>query len=395
MGTINETNAQYYSGQSIIKSTNAGLSNVFEFGFSPNTGEGGFNTKLVNAYGLPLLMPAMLYTRINSASNFRIHNLTLGTIIDEDQLYVSNENTNEVTLRTPVAANTRILCQLTQNAINNNYGGYSYTSLGDVINNFMVGYVGYEKIIPRVNKTDVIFHAKRGLQEFSYDLLKVLKSQELTVPHSLTVPLPQDYVNYVKMSWVDEAGGKHIIYPTRVTSNPTELPIQDNDGIPIQDFLGENIDSNNSLTEDRWASQSQSSNLSPTDWKHGRSPRLGKRYGLQPEHAQVNGSYTINERLGVLSFTSDLVDKIIILEYVSDGLAYDEDMKIPKMAEEAIYMHIIHAILSTRKGIPEYVINRYKRERSAAYRNAKIRLSNIKLEEISQVMRNKSKWIKH
>ncbi len=33
MGTINETNAQYYSGQSIIKSTNAGNSNVFEFGF--------------------------------------------------------------------------------------------------------------------------------------------------------------------------------------------------------------------------------------------------------------------------------------------------------------------------------------------------------------------------
>ena len=70
-------------------------------------------------------------------------------------------------------------------------------------------------------------------------------------------------------------------------------------------------------------------------------------------------------------------------------------MKIPKLAEQAIYMHIIHAILSTRKGIPEYIINRYKRERSSAYRNAKIRLSNIKVEEIAQVMRNKSKWIKH
>jgi len=51
--------------------------------------------------------------------------------------------------------------------------------------------------------------------------------------------------------------------------------------------------------------------------------------------------------------------------------------------------------LSTRKGIPEYIINRYKREKSAAYRNAKIRLSNVKIEEIAQVMRNKSKWIKH
>ncbi|GAI95455.1 unnamed protein product, partial [marine sediment metagenome] len=38
---------------------------------------------------------------------------------------------------------------------------------------------------------------------------------------------------------------------------------------------------------------------------------------------------------------------------------------------------------------------RYKKDRYAALRNAKIRLSNIKLEEISQVMRGKSKWIKH
>jgi len=44
---------------------------------------------------------------------------------------------------------------------------------------------------------------------------------------------------------------------------------------------------------------------------------------------------------------------------------------------------------------PEYLVQRFKRERSAALRNAKIRLSNIKLEEITQIMRGKSKWIKH
>ena len=80
---------------------------------------------------------------------------------------------------------------------------------------------------------------------------------------------------------------------------------------------------------------------------------------------------------------------------ISDGLAADEDMKIPKFAEEAIYMHIAHAILSVRSNIPEYVINRFKKDRRAALRNAKIRLSNIKIEEIAQVFRNKSKIIKH
>ena len=65
------------------------------------------------------------------------------------------------------------------------------------------------------------------------------------------------------------------------------------------------------------------------------------------------------------------------------------------MAEEALYAHILHAVVSTRKNQPEYVVQRLKKERSAKLRNAKIRLSNIKTEEITQVMRGKSKWIKH
>jgi hypothetical protein len=58
-------------------------------------------------------------------------------------------------------------------------------------------------------------------------------------------------------------------------------------------------------------------------------------------------------------------------------------------------MHLSYSILANRVGIPEYIVQRYKRDRFAALRNAKIRLSNIKIEEISQVFRNKSKWIKH
>ena len=86
---------------------------------------------------------------------------------------------------------------------------------------------------------------------------------------------------------------------------------------------------------------------------------------------------------------------IIILEYISDGLAVTEDMRVPKLAEEAMYKSIALAILSTRSRVPEYIINRYKIEKRATLRNAKLRLSNIKIEEIAQVFRNRNKWIKH
>jgi hypothetical protein len=65
------------------------------------------------------------------------------------------------------------------------------------------------------------------------------------------------------------------------------------------------------------------------------------------------------------------------------------------MAEEAMYMHIAYSILASRSGVQEYVVQRFKRDRSAKLRNTKIRLSNMKLGEMIQNMRGKSKWIKH
>ena len=70
-------------------------------------------------------------------------------------------------------------------------------------------------------------------------------------------------------------------------------------------------------------------------------------------------------------------------------------MQIHKLAEDAIYKYITHAIASSRSNFPEFIINRFRKERRAAMRNAKLRLSNIKLGELTQVMRGKSKFIKH
>jgi hypothetical protein len=115
---------------------------------------------------------------------------------------------------------------------------------------------------------------------------------------------------------------------------------------------------------------------------------------MEPQYAQRNGWFTMNEREGKISFSSNLRGRLIILEYISDGLAYDLDSRVPKLAEDAIYAYLNHAILSGRVNQPEYIVQRYKREASAKLRNAKIRLSNVKLDEIVQVMRGKSKWIK-
>ena len=70
-------------------------------------------------------------------------------------------------------------------------------------------------------------------------------------------------------------------------------------------------------------------------------------------------------------------------------------MQVHKFAEEAVYKWIAHAILATRINTPEYLVARFKKERFAAIRSAKLRLSNYKSEELAQIMRGKSKQIKH
>ena len=283
------------------------------------------------------------------------------------------------------------------------YGSYRYISITELINNFLMIHVGDGKLIPSVNRNEIVFHAKRAMQEFSYDTLKSIKSQELTIPNNLTVAIPQDYVNYVKASWIDQLGVKHIIYPTTLTSNPTEIPVQDGDGIPTQDQNGDNLEGT-SITEERWE-EADTKKITGVYTNYNENldtytdpvykTLYGQRYGENPETTQINGWFTINEREGLFSFSSNLVDKVIILEYISDGLAYTTDMKVPKLAEEAFYAYIIYAVISGRANQPEYIVQRLKKEKRAKLRNTKLRISNIKLEEISQVFRNKSKIIKH
>lgn len=296
-----------------------------------------------------------------------------------------------------------LITQSSEDYYNGETGGYQFISLIDIINNFIVAYVGDGKLIDDVKRTDVMFHAKRGLQEFSYDTLKSYKSIEVEVGPSLSVPLPQDYINYTKICWIDSYGIERVLYPTRLHSNTEESPLQDDQYKYLYDQDG-NLLTGTSVSDTRW------NNLDPKvltgddgysdksiyyDYYYFYKRNTGGRYGLTPETSQNNGFFTINERDGCISFSSDLLGKIIVIKYISDGLGTDEEMQVHKLAEQALYMHIAHGILSSKSNIPEYIVNRYKKERSTALRTAKIRLSNIKLEEISQVLRNKSKILKH
>ena len=126
-----------------------------------------------------------------------------------------------------------------------NKGNYQFVSLDDIISSFMVVYVGENKILSRVSRTDVQFHGMRAIQELSYDVLRSIKAYEIEVPSNLTMYLPQDYVNYTKIVRVDSNGIEKPIYPTGKTSNPFAIK-QNTDGTY---FLGALNIANNLTSE--------------------------------------------------------------------------------------------------------------------------------------------------
>lgn len=437
-----------------------------------------------------------------------------------------------------------------------NYGNYQFVSLEDIISYFMAVYVGDEKMIAKASRTDIAFFAQRNLAELSFDVLRSYKSIELTMPSTLKMIMPKDYVNYTKLSWSDSSGIKHPLYPTKHTSNPFR-PITDSRGnylfedtftangnSPAGDliqsgelvrngnFLGgkgdfvignqtNTLDDNNdpligiffinntvlfkdsarygkirqfgvpivsgeeykiSFTLENYTSghfaveivDSEGKSSSTAGFNTGQAngtftytitagsstpaedaggyhnvyiqnrhetelgnatvtnfsivkvgdenesitsknyqaatpsennnddyeddtywPLYGERYGLEPSLAQTNGSFYIDERKGCIYFSSNIAGKTVILDYISDSLGTEAEMQIHKLAEEAMYKSITYGVLSVKSNIPEYIVMRARKEKIAATRKAKLRLSNVKIEDITQILRGKSKHIKH
>ena len=290
-------------------------------------------------------------------------------------------------------------------ATGGDHGSYRFLSLQDVINAFMATYVGEGKICDKVINSDVAFHATRAMQELSYDTLRSVKDWEITVPSTLVMVMPNDYVNYIKLSWSDTAGIEHIIYPTNKTSNPRDITesVETWGGFTTG---GANTDVTSDEDSTTWGNYRTHT---PTDYRDEDYEDdyywrfKGERYGIDPQHAQVNGSFYIDEDAGKFHFSSTLNGETLILRYISDGLVTSSgkntlDLEItlvPKLAEEAIYKHILYGVLLARKDTPGGLLAEIKKQRYAETRKAKLRLSNIKLEEIVQVFRGSSKHIKH
>jgi hypothetical protein len=90
----------------------------------------------------------------------------------------------------------------------------AFISLNDIINNFIISYTGPGKLIPDSKRTEVVFHARRCLQEFAYETLKSqFTFTSSVIDPSAELEVPADFVAVISLEVESD------VY-TQVETNP-------------------------------------------------------------------------------------------------------------------------------------------------------------------------------
>ena len=286
-----------------------------------------------------------------------------------------------------------------------NWGSYQYVSLEDVVKNFQLMYAGNHGLVNNVNRFKILFHAKRGIQELNYDAFKEIKNLELTVYDDLRFVLPSDYVNWVKLYLFQGNTLRELTENIQVqsavsfiqSSSSTFTYDADNNATIVNSSLdvARKDGSLNSIYLNQNNEVDDNGNCIDSDDDIYNS-RIGARYGLNTETANINPTFTIDKKAGVINFDSTMANRQCVLQYISDGMENGDDSQISvnKLFEDYIYAYIQYAILNSKFGVQEYIINRARKNKQALLRNAKIRLSNIHPSRLLMNLRGEDKWIK-
>lgn len=286
-------------------------------------------------------------------------------------------------------------------------GYFQHVTLADIISNFMVAEVGDGTMLANTKRTIVEYHAQRAIQELTYDTLRSMKSREYVLDGTqLSIQLPQEAVGIIGVAWTDDSGYKHPMNERRYSGNPTSPLLDSNDEIQY-DNTGKELRAtesdllrnfNTRLDEggvqdafyNYYAGSFENDELYDRYYSY-----YGRRYGSQPSQTNLNGTYVLDIDQGLIYIDSVVSNRLIVVDYVSDGIGDDLDaIRVHKFAEDAVYMYIRYKLINNQRDMPLYEKQLAKKDYFTTKKRAKLRLSSITPEKIYNAMLDKQKWIK-
>lgn len=234
-------------------------------------------------------------------------------------------------------------------------------SINQIVNDFILTMSGDDYAN---NASDIVIKnfALRGIREMGFDMMKRIKTTELTINTTLgTVSLPVDFVALTKLAVLGSDG---LLYT--FVENPNMNLLKDQPAEDVNNYMA----SFDSYVNQNYISQTTQ----------------GRLYGLGG--GQGAGEYRVNFEQNRIEVSLNSNAEKIVIEYVGDeALATNPSVHV--FAEEALRSYMYYRIVERKSSVPANEKARARQEYYNERRKANSRLKSFgKNDALSMLRRN-------
>lgn len=265
-----------------------------------------------------------------------------------------------------------------------NFGNYQYVTLKHIVDDLLLEAQQEDNYIKHYKRYLLVKYTRDAVKEVVKRTSREVMAIEMTVPDSLTFALPQDYVNWVRVSVVvvDSVNGSKYLQPLDSNSsiNTSIGYLQDNNG----EILFDN---------DGYILTSDSDNGYGQPYRKYPFMNCGSQFRLDSSKLSEYGEFKVDDRRGQILFSSELGDREVVLEYLSDGLRNDlteEEITIHKDLVNPIKDYVYYIAIERSRNVPANEKERARRKYQTSRHLAVLDQSNIDLLQIKRALQGNS-----
>lgn len=249
----------------------------------------------------------------------------------------------------------------------NNWGNYQYVTLKEVVDEMLVDSTDPDSYLHNTKRSRILLKAMDGIRILNREAKTTIHGIEITVPPNLQLALPEDYIDWVRVSIVEE--------------DFRLKPLEFNTDIPLQ--VGAMQDSNYDLIFDTDGEVVYADSSNFYNKPH-------KRYIFKFNEFTIPGQFVIDQERGVIGFSKELAGKEIVLEYYSDGLASmklkNESVRIHKNQLDVLKAYIYAECIATRRSVQVNEKTRARNRYLKLLHALKVANLNFTIDELARKM---------
>jgi len=267
-----------------------------------------------------------------------------------------------------------------------NHGNYQFVPLKEVVDDLLFTFNSNGHYLEHTRRTSILYHAKECLRKYNKAVKNDPLAIEMTVPENLVIAMPHNYVDWLRLSVVvtDEATGSYRLKPLDINTNMNIAIgyLQDHNAEILFDQAGGILQAD--ATSVYAQPYKKYEFCTETSQKFKDTSKLSKY-----------GEFAIDQKRGKIVFSSDLYDKEIVLEYISDGLEFDtygeETIKVHKKVVEMVKDWVYLECVNPKRDVPANEKERARRRFQTTRHQVVLDRADLNMLEIARVMQSSSK----